>query len=158
MSHDHSRSWSFYLVKYEPRSLTFSSRSLANHNKNYVIGQNICLKWMQNRNICFYILNWNGNLFLVKLLEEIGMGSYFQAYFWQILAHKMNLKWTKKWTELGQKYEPRSLTFVNEKSPKIWARFTNWTELNVNERRSRSFFSISVYNWIWHKFNFRLWH
>ena len=38
MSHDHSRSWSFYLVKYEPRSLTFSLRSLANHNKNYVIG------------------------------------------------------------------------------------------------------------------------
>ena len=107
MSHDHSRSWSFYLVKYEPRSLTFSSRSLANHNKNYVIGQNICLKWMQNRNICFYILNWNGNLFLVKLLEEIEMCSYFQAYFWQILAHKMNLKWTKKWTELGQRESER---------------------------------------------------
>ena len=128
MSHDHSRSWSFYLVKYEPRSLTFSSRSLANHNKNYVIGQNICLKWMQNRNICFYILNWNGNLFLVKLLEEIEMGSYFQAYFWQILAHKMNLKWTKKWTELGQKYEPRSLSSWMKNPQKYEP--DSWTELN----------------------------
>ena len=45
--------------------------------------------------------------------------------------------------EWGQNYEPRSLTFMIFLFSKIWARFTNWTELNVNERRSRSFFSIS---------------
>ena len=80
MSHDHSHSWSFYLVKYEPRSLTIRSRSRADHI------------------ISGLIFGWLSYLLVFKILNQILMPKSIW-YNWKISLQKFDYKLGMGWVK-----------------------------------------------------------
>ena len=117
------------------------SRSRADHSSSrYVfrIKQKILLKDKTK----FLTQGWNIFFKLGEYkISDSRMKHIFNLLF---LGYCVNEKWTWNEREREQKSEPRSLTFVNENLPKIWAKNEPRSWVNWNERRSRSLLPISA--------------
>ena len=181
MSHDHSRSWSLIMEKYEPRSFIlnpqkYEPRSLMSDRRSFPI----TIKNISAFKIAFLAPKFPIFLQNVSVMEQSGSQDWGKYILDK--NFKRELCWTCKffpqkntflisngwfwwlscdrpWSAIiyihWQNHEPQSLTIMIDRIKKIWATITHDRQMIVNDRRSRSDHPISAsMDGIWNFQNF----